>query len=108
MLAARMTAGILCEEQIGEERESVAIGSPMGEVEKLNVLKRERQRVDLADSTRCDCDVDERGLQVGGARGWGRKGRQPCFFDFIRRMFSFSTDFLYFCSQYCMLNEEIA
>ena len=59
MLAARIKARIHRKEQIGEEKEKVAEWLPIFSVGKLNVLKCGRQRVDLADSTRCDCQVDE-------------------------------------------------
>lgn len=73
MLAARIKARIHRKEQIGEEKEKVAVWLPIFSVGKLNVLKCGRQRVDLADSTRCDCDVDERLSQAGKAGGWGRR-----------------------------------
>ena len=73
MLAARIKARIHRKEQIGEEKEKVAVWLPISSVGKLNVLKCGRQRVDLADSTRCDCDVDERLPQAGKAGGWGRR-----------------------------------
>ena len=73
MLAARIKARIHRKEQIGEEKEKVAEWQRISSVEKLNVLKCGRQRVDLADSTRCDCDVDERLSRAGKAGGWGRR-----------------------------------
>jgi hypothetical protein len=69
MLAARIKARIHRKEQIGEEKEKVAVWLPIFSVGKLNVLKCGRQRVDLADSTRCDCDVDERLSQAGKTEG---------------------------------------
>ena len=53
MLAARIKARIHRKEQIGEEKEKVAVWLPIFSIGKLNVLKCGRQRVDLADSTRC-------------------------------------------------------
>lgn len=76
MLAARIKARIHRKEQIGEEKEKVAVWLPISSIGKLNVLKCGRQRVDFADSTRCDCDVDERLSQAGKAGGWGRR-RKP-------------------------------
>lgn len=75
MLAARIKARIHRKEQIGEEKEKVAEWQPLFSIGKLNVLKCGRQRVDLADSTRCDCDVDERLSQAGkvGGRKMKRK-----------------------------------
>lgn len=73
MLAARIKARIHRKEQIGEEKEKVAVWLPISSIGKLNVLKCGRQRVDLADSTRCDCDVDERLSLAGKAGGWGRR-----------------------------------
>ena len=69
MLAARIKARIHRKEQIGEEKEKVAVWLPIFSIGKLNVLKCGRQRVDLADSTRCDCDVDERLSQAGKTEG---------------------------------------
>lgn len=73
MLVARIKARIRRKEQIGEEKEKVAVWQPISSVGKVNVLKCGRQRVDLSDSTRCDCDVDERLSQAGKAGGWGRR-----------------------------------
>ena len=69
MLAARIKARIHRKEQIGEEKEKVAVWQPIFSIGKLNVLKCGRQRVDLADSARCDCDVDERLSQAGKTEG---------------------------------------
>ena len=69
MLAARIKARIHRKEQIGEEKEKVAEWQPIFSIGKLNVLKCGRQRVDLADSTRCDCDVDERLSRAGKTEG---------------------------------------
>ena len=69
MLAARIKARIHRKEQIGEEKVKVAEWQPIFSIGKLNVLKCGRQRVDLADSTRCDCDVDERLSQAGKTEG---------------------------------------
>ena len=69
MLAARIKARIHRKEQIGEEKVKVAEWQPLFSIEKVNVLKCGRQRVDLADSTRCDCDVDERLSQAGKTEG---------------------------------------
>lgn len=74
MLAARIKARIHRKEQIGEEKEKVAVWLPISSIGKLNVLKCGRQRVDFADSTRCDCDVDERLPQAG--KVGGRKMRR--------------------------------
>ncbi len=76
MLAARIKARIHRKEQIGEEKEKVAVWLPIFSIGKLNVLKCGRQRVDLADSTRCDCDVDER-LSQAGKVGGQKMRRKP-------------------------------
>ena len=76
MLVARIKARIHRKEQIGEEKEKVAVWQPIFSIGKVNVLKCGRQRVDLADSTRCDCDVDERLSRAGKAGGGGRR-RKP-------------------------------
>ncbi len=76
MLAARIKARIHRKEQIGEEKEKVAVWQPIFSIGKLNVLKCGRQRVDLADLTRFDFDVYERLSRAGKAGGWGGR-RKP-------------------------------
>ena len=97
MLAARIKARIHRKEQIGEEKEKVAVWQPIFSIGKLNVLKCGRQRVDLADSTRCDCDVDERREAFSSRKSWGTENEKEAH---LMLSFLSSRCFL-FCAIFC-------